>query len=157
MLFFQALFFIIIFIIGVTKIFINFSIFIVVPILIATYLFIYNVISENYFVKPTKSELIGRYHVVDATVSGFDQSTYKKYSLTLNKNNTFTLTTTPYIDLCDSGKYEFDYADYYNELYFRCNQSGNSAHIDRHLNYYRIEFIIGDPDTGESIFFEKDK
>jgi hypothetical protein len=167
MLFLQVLFFIIIFIIGVIKVVINFSrkkkiskiglAFIAVPMLISAYLFIYNIISNDFFVKPTKSELVGRYHLVDATVKDFDKSSYKKYLLVLNEDNTFTLTTTPYIDICENGKYEFDYSNYYNEIFFKCNQSGYPAHIDRHLNYFRIEFIIGDPDTGESIFFEKDK
>lgn len=167
MLILPVLFFIIIFIIGVAKIAISFSrkkkiskvglIFIAVPILIVAYLFIYDIISEKYFVRPSKNELVGKYHLIDAEIRGFDKSSYNKYSLILNKDSTFTLTPTPYIDVCESGKYELDYSAEYNELFFRCSQGGYSAHIDRHLNYYRIEFIIDDPDTGESIFFEKDK
>jgi len=167
MLLLQLLFFSIIYIIGVAIIIINSSrkkkiskiglIFIASPIVIGAYFFIYDKVSKNYFAKPNYDELTGRYHIVDATLGDFDKSSYNKYSLILNKDSTFTLTPTPNIDVCDSGKYELDYSAEYNELFFRCSQGGYCAHIDRHLNYYRIEFIIGDPDTGESIFFEKDK
>jgi hypothetical protein len=79
------------------------------------------------------------------------------FVLLVKRDSTFELTPVPYIDVCNKGKYTVDYAFDYNEISLMCGNGTRPAHIDRHFNYYRIEFIIGDPDSGESIYFEKDK
>jgi len=118
---------------------------------------IYEGITGLTFAKPTQLELVGKYHISQATVRNLSASTFNKYKLEFNRDSTFELTPTPNIDICDKGKYEVDYQFDYNEISFRCNNGIMPAHIDRHYGYYRIEFIIGDPDSGESIYFEKDK
>ena len=65
------------------------------------------------------------------------------------------MTKTPYIDICDTGKYEVGYQFDNNELSIKCNQSYSTAHIESDFSGYRIEFIVDDPDSGTSIFFEK--
>jgi hypothetical protein len=109
------------------------------------------------FAKPTQLELVGKYHISEATVRNFDKSTFNKFKLEFKRDSTFELTPTPNIEVCSKGKYKVDYQFYYNEISLECENMGKSAHIDRHYGYYRIEFIIGDPDSGESIFFEKNK
>ncbi|MFH6944947.1 hypothetical protein [Flavobacterium sp. FlaQc-50] len=105
--------------------------------------------------KPKTKDLVGKYHIVKVTRLNIDKNTYDKYKLQLYENGTFKLTTTPSIDICQNGKYEVDYEFEYNELSLECPNLFTSAHIDRGLGNYRIEFIIGDPDSGESIYFEK--
>jgi len=107
--------------------------------------------------KPTQQELAGKYHISKITVANFDKSVMNKFKLEFRPDGTFELTSTPNIDVCNKGKYNVDYQFDYNEISFNCNSATTTAHIDRHWGYYRIEFIIGDPDSGESIFFEKDK
>lgn len=118
---------------------------------------IYEGFANLTFAKPTKAELVGTYHVSKETVERLDPSTYHQYRLEFKKNGTFELTPLRDVDVCSNGKYALDYNDDYNELTFYCGKSLTSAHIDRHFGFYRIEFIIGDPDSGESIYFEKDK
>lgn len=118
---------------------------------------IYEEVTSLTFAKPTQSDLVGKYHISKATVRNFSASAFNKYKLEFKRDSTFELTPTPNIDVCDSGKYEVDYQFEYNEISFRCNNTVTPAHIDRHFGYYRIEFIVGDPDSGESIYFEKDK
>jgi len=128
-----------------------------IPMCAVLCLLIYDEFSNSMFVKPTQTELVGNYHISDVTVDNFSPSTFKNFKLKLNHDSTFELTPTPNIEVCSKGKYEVDYKFDDNEITFRCSTYITSAHIDRHYNYYRIEFIIGDPDSGESIFFEKDK
>ena len=107
--------------------------------------------------KPSWTELIGEYQITEVTKRGFDKSTFNSYKLVFKSDSTFTLTPTPFIDMCDSGKYELDYSEKYNELSYRCGMGYYSGHIERRFGDFRIEFIIGDPDSGESIFFKKAK
>ena len=118
---------------------------------------IYQEFSSLTYDKPTQLELVGKYHVSKVTVGNFDGSTFNKFKLEFKRDSTFELTPTPNIDVCNKGKYSVDYQFDYNEISFTCNNTITSAHIDRHYGYYRIEFIIGDPDSGESIYFERDK
>lgn len=116
---------------------------------------LFSLSSELFTSKPQTKDLIGTYHIVKVTRLDFDKNTYDKYKLQFYENGTFTLTKTPFIDLCQSGKYEVDYEFDSNELSLECKNLVTSAHIDRGFGNYRIEFVIGDPDSGESIYFEK--
>jgi hypothetical protein len=111
--------------------------------------------SEQFTSKPQTKDLVGTYHIVKVTQLNFDKNTYEKYKLQFFENGTFKLTPTPSIDVCQSGKYKVDYEFEYNELSLKCPNLYTSAHIDRGFGNYRIEFVIGDPDSGESIYFEK--
>jgi hypothetical protein len=81
----------------------------------------------------------------------------KGYTLKFEPSGTYELTPIPEIEICEKGKYEVDCQYDYNELLFKCNHSGSTAHIDRGFRSYGIAFIYDDPDLGESIYFEKDK
>jgi hypothetical protein len=105
---------------------------------------------------PSSEEFFGEYEIVDASNLNIDKSSYDQYKLILNSDSTFKLTKTPYIDLCESGTYEVDYANDYNEIAFKCG-GYYMAHIDKGFKDHRIEFVIGDPDSRESIYFGKKK
>lgn len=104
--------------------------------------------------KPSEKDLMGVYEIVDVNNLDINKTSYKKYQLELKSDGTFTLTPTPYIEVCESGMYEVDYSFAYNELAFRCD-GFTMAHIDPGFDTFRIEFVIGDPDNGESIYFGK--
>ena len=115
-----------------------------------------SLVGEIFSSKPDEEDLVGTYHIVKVTQVNFDKNIYSKVKLQFYKGGRFTLTPTPNIDICESGKYKVDYKWDYNELSLECPASGfTSAHIDRGFGSFRIEFIIGDPDSGESIYFEK--
>lgn len=116
---------------------------------------LFSLFNELFTSKPQTKDLVGTYHIVKVTRLDFDKNTYDKYKLQFFENGAFTLTTTPFIDICQSGKYKVDYDFDYNELSLDCTNLFTSAHIDRGFGNYRIEFVIGDPDSGESIYFEK--
>jgi hypothetical protein len=105
--------------------------------------------------RPTPTELVGEYHITEVTNLKFDKSTYDQYILRFKSDSTFTLTPTPYIDVCNSGKYEVDYSFENNELTYRCGKGYISGHIDRQFGDFRIEFSVGDPDGEQSIYFGK--
>ena len=109
--------------------------------------------------KPDNKELVGTYRVTNATNLDFDINYFDEYKLIFYDDNSFSLTPTPYIEICDTGKFDVSY-DFLkgNDLIFHCpNCIYLTTKIDRHFSYYRIEFIIGDPDSGERIYFEKIK
>ncbi|MBF4473803.1 hypothetical protein [Flavobacterium sp. HJJ] len=126
-----------------------------IPSSIVIIFLVFNLFSEIFTRKPQTKDLVGTYHIVKVTQLDFDRNTYDKYKLQFFENGTFRLTPTPSIDVCQSGKYEVDYQFEYNELSLKCSNLVTSAHIDRGFGNYRIEFVIGDPDSGESIYFEK--
>jgi len=130
---------------------------IIIPAMAIAGFFIYNKVSDLTFAKPTQAELIGKYHIIEATNNRFDPSTFYRFKLEFKKDSTFELTPLTDVEVCSKGKYKVDYQFDYNELTFYCGKEVTSAHIDRHFGFYRIEFIIGDPDSGDSIYFEKDK
>lgn len=105
--------------------------------------------------RPIPAELVGEYHITEVTNLNFDKNTYDQYRLRFKSDSTFTLTPTPYIEVCDSGKYQVDYSFENNELVYRCGKGYISGHIDRQFGAFRIEFIVGDPDGEQSIYFGK--
>ncbi len=128
-----------------------------IPLGIAAIAFLYDSCHDTFTAKPTNKDLVGIYHITGA--SGLiAKSQYHLYKLEFRPDGTFYLSHTPNIDICETGKYVVDWQFELNEISFQCDNAGfTPAHIDRSFSGYRIEFIIGDPDSGESIFFTKDK
>jgi len=127
-----------------------------IPTSIVVLFLLLGLVGEIFSTKPDEEDLIGTYHIVKVTNLDFDKNSYNKYKLQFTENGRFTLTPTPYIEVCESGKYQVDYKFAYNELSFECPTVGfTTAHIDRGFGNYKIEFIIGDPDSRQSIYFEK--
>lgn len=126
-----------------------------IPLLILLIFKSYTLLLENYAVKPTQQELVGHYKISEVTNLDFDPSTFKDYHLELKSDSTFIMTKTPYIELCDTGKYEVDYTFENNELAIKCDGAYSMAHIESDFGGFRIEFTIDDPDSGTSIYFEK--
>jgi hypothetical protein len=114
-----------------------------IPIIVVVALFIYAIGFEILTTKPNLEELAGKY------VSS------ENYKLKLLSNGNFEMDNIPEIDLCENGKFRFDEED--DEIWFNCDSISSSAKIDRRIGNYKIEFIIGDPDSGESVYFEKIK
>jgi len=125
--------------------------------IVVLFLFL-SLVVEIFSSKPDEEDLVGTYHIVEVTNLDIDKNTYNKYKLQFTENGRFTLTPTPFIKVCESGKYQVDYEFDYNELTFQCPTTGfSTAHIAREFGNFKIEFTIGDPDSGESIYFEKIK
>lgn len=114
-----------------------------IPIIVIVALFIYATGFEILTTKPNLEELTGKY------VSS------ENYKLKLLSNGNFEMDNIPEIDLCENGKFRFYEED--DEIWFNCDSISSSAKIDRGIGDYKIEFIIGDPDSGESVYFEKIK
>lgn len=131
-------------------------IFLSIPIGLVTIALLYDFSHDKFTKKPTAKELVGTYHITDA--SGLIASNqFRSYRLEFRNDETFILSRTPNINVCETGKYSVDWQFSFNELSFQCDKGLTTAHINRSISGYRIEFIIGDPDSGESIFFTKDK
>ena len=129
-----------------------------IPTSIVVLLILLSLFAEFFSSKPDEEDLVGTYQIVKVTQLDIDKNTFSNYKLRFYANGRFSLTPTPKIEVCESGKYKVDYKWNYNELSLECPTSGfTSAHIDRGFGNFRIEFIIGDPDSGESIYFEKIK
>jgi len=107
--------------------------------------------------KPDRAELVGEYQITEVTNLKFDKATYDHYKLVLKADSTFSLTATPYVTICDTGRYELDYSFSGNELAFQCGRGYHLVHLERRFGGFRIEFISGDPDSEQSIYFEKKK
>jgi hypothetical protein len=114
----------------------------------------------TFAMKPNQIQLVGTYHISKANVLDLPKSTFGNYKLEFRSDSTFSLTPVPNLEICQEGRYSVDYEFYYNELSFECDNDSHHAyypaHIDRWLGCFRIELVRGDPDSGESIFFEKD-
>lgn len=124
--------------------------------------FFFQLFVEIFTAKPNEKELVGVYHISEVRNLDFDKSTFNNYKLQLNNDKSFYLSPTPFIEVCDSGQFEVTYhfmED--NRLWFDCSDRHKGffgvTQIDRHFGSYRIEFIIGDPDSRKSIYYEKIK
>jgi hypothetical protein len=110
----------------------------------------HNIIST----KPDEQDIVGTYQISDD--SGLLKGhKLNKFKLVLKQDYTYTFTPIPMISICQEGKYELDYQFKLNELTFRCENGLIPAHLNRELGGFTIEFVIGDPDGGESIHFKK--
>lgn len=115
----------------------------------------YNYAHENFTQKPDDKDLVGVYYISE-TSGLISKSSYKSYRLEFNNDKTFYLTPTPHISICEKGKYGVAWEDEMNELSIQCEKGFSTAHIARSFSGFRIEFIIGDPDSGQSIYFTKE-
>ena len=116
---------------------------------------VFTSIFNSFKYKPTSIDLVGEYQITEVTNLDFDKATYNQYKLVLKSDSTFTLTPTPNIEVCESGTYELDYSNEGNELSYRCGKGNVAGQIDKRFKDFRIEFIVGDPDSRQSIFFGK--
>lgn len=126
-----------------------------IPLFIFLIAFIYDFAHENFTKKPDKKDLVGVYFISE-TSGLIPKSSYKSYRLEFKNDGTFYLTSTPHINICENGKYGIAWQDEMNELSIQCEKGFTTAHIDRSFSGFRIEFIIGDPDSGQSIYFTKE-
>lgn len=124
------------------------------PIILIATIIGYGFIREVFTSKPDKKDLVGKYVMSDAS---FISNEKEKYTLQFFNSGKYKITETPNIDLCENGEYDVDYQFDGNELSFKCDGGYRIASIDRGFGGYRIQFVIGDPDSGESIYFEKVK
>ena len=131
-------------------------IFISIPLSIYLLVLLYSFAHEMFTKKPNKKDLVGIYHISEAS-NLIPKKLYSSYTLEFKDDGTFYLSTTPGISICSDGKYSVDYQFELNEISFECNGNFTTAHIDRGFWDYRIEFIKGDPDEKESIYFLKNK
>jgi hypothetical protein len=131
------------------------------PVCLAVIALVYFGFRELILTKPNSEDLVGKYHLSKVTVTGFDQSRLKNYSLTFFQNGKYVMTPISDVDLGETGTYKVNYKNSLNEIDFtykyEFGNAGYTVHIDRGLGSYRIEFVIDDPVLGESYFFEKDK
>jgi hypothetical protein len=117
----------------------------IIPIIVIAVILVYRFTWEIFASKPDEKDLVGKY------VSTENES----YELEFLENGNFELSNIPEIDLCETGKYRLDSNK--DEIMFDCDSVSNYAKIDRGFGNYKIQFIIGDPDGGENIYFEKIK
>jgi heme/copper-type cytochrome/quinol oxidase subunit 2 len=127
-----------------------------IPLAVLAILFLYDFARDKSTKKPSDKDLIGIYHISEAS-GQIPKALYSSYRLEFKNDGTFYLSPTPKISVCENGKFTVDWQFDYNELSFQCDKAFTLAHIDRGFSGFKIEFIIGDPDSGESIFFSKDK
>jgi hypothetical protein len=119
---------------------------------------LYDTLDRKYRHQPTWQELVGDYQLTEVRNLKMKKATYSRYKLRLNADSTFQLTPTPYIYICETGKYEYEANNTGLELPLECEDMGvYIARIDKRWGGYRIEFDVEDPDRGERIFFEKVK
>lgn len=126
------------------------------PILIIAIIFSYDFIFEHFTFKPTEKDLVGVYHIVKAE-GLIPKQFYHSYALEFKSDGNFYMNPTPMISICEKGKYSVDWQLSLSEVSFECAGRISTAHIDRSFSGYKIEFIFGDPDEGQSIYFAKDK
>ena len=130
--------------------------FISFPIGIVLIYLLYEFSREHFTVKPSERDLVGVYHITQAD-GLIPKEIYSSFKLEFKTDGTFYLTPVPNINICESGKFSVDWQFSLNELSFQCDKGFTPAHIDRGFTGYRIEFIVGDPDEGQGIYFSKDK
>lgn len=126
-----------------------------IPTAIIALIMIVNFFNEAFTTKPNNEDLVGTYQMVQVTGIDIGKENFKNYTLIFYEDKTFYLSPTPYIEVCENGKYHVNYTLDYNELSLDCPNLFTHAHIDRGWGNFTIEFNIGDPDGGQSIFFEK--
>ncbi|MFC4816651.1 hypothetical protein [Flavobacterium sp. GCM10023249] len=112
--------------------------------------FFFSEIISPFSHKPTISELVGTYKIVDGG-GEIPKEDFDKYTLILKVDQTFEFTPNPSIALCEKGQYSLDYTYEYNELTFQCGDAWTPKRIKRKLFGYEIEFFQGD----RSICFAK--
>src|ERR1700753_3603571 len=68
-------------------------------------------INELLLSKPSKTDLVGTYHITEVTIEPFDTTNIANYKLTLKADGTYTITSIPQLGICEHGKYDINYSD----------------------------------------------
>ena len=82
-------------------------------------------------------------------------STDGSHHLELLKNGYFSLSNGHDLDLCKTGKYSLDLNS--NKILFNCESSSANADIISGFNNFQIHISVGDPDSGNDVYFKKVK
>lgn len=128
----------------------GFSLF-VFPLLI----FIYYSIKPSLLYEVTEDNILGTYKVSES--STIDVNSLEKVRLKINSDGGFYLNQKiPNVTICQKGKFEFSQEiEDENALSFYCGNVISVQGIKRNFTNFEIEFMIGDPDNNEAIYFEK--
>lgn len=128
----------------------GFSLFIF-PLLI----FIYFSIKPSLLYEVTDGNIVGTYKVSKS--STINSSDLEKIRLTIDSKGNFYLNDRiPKVNICHKGKFEFSpEIEDENALSFYCGNRISVQGIKRNFTNFEIEFMIGDPDSNETIYFEK--
>lgn len=124
--------------------------------ILATYsilFFIYDKISFQ----PNKNDVVGKYEISKVSNIEIENNDFEKYSLELKENREFYFKHKPEIEICENGTYKLTKSQSETNIVFQCGYSDNTAIIVNSLSSFEIEFIIGDPDNGQSISYKKVK
>jgi hypothetical protein len=122
--------------------------------ILATYIVLFFLYQKISF-KPNQNDLIGKYEISEAHNIKIEKSEFGKYNLELKRNGEFYFTNKPEIDICESGTYKLYKSNNEIGIGFDCGSIYNTSQIVTSLWSFEIEFIIGDPDSGESICYKK--
>lgn len=125
------------------------------PFAILTSYFLFFYLFQKISFKPKQDDLVGKYEISEVSTINIEKTEFSKFYLELKKNGEFYFNNKPGIDICEIGKYKFDNSADKSEISFDCGYTISYAKIVSGLNSFEIEFIIGDPDSGESVRFKK--
>ena len=128
-----------------------------IPVLFFIIWFIANVLFDLLASKPSPADLVGIYKISEVTKPNITKLVTDGYRLILKSDSSFILTALEDVDAPDSGRYIVDFERSLNELTLSGNGYAKGVCINRHIGSFNIEFLIGDPDSGESYYFEKVK
>jgi hypothetical protein len=118
------------------------------------YILLFYLFQEILF-KPNLNEIIGEYEISDVNNIEIEKSNYQKHNLELKSNGEYNFKNKPNIEICERGIYNLYETGNKTEINFKCMNGNSSAKIINNLWSFEIEFIIGDPDSGENISYKK--
>lgn len=123
-------------------------------VILISYFFFFYLFQKISF-KPKQDDLVGKYEISEVSTIKIEKTEFSKYYLELKNNGDFYFNNKPEIDICEIGKYKLYNSTDESQISFDCGYNNSSAKIISGLNSFEIEFIIGDPDSGESIRYKK--
>jgi hypothetical protein len=122
--------------------------------IVAAYILLFFLYQKIAF-KPNEQDVIGSYEISEASNVGIEKKEFPQYNLELRKNGEFYFNNMPDIDICATGRYTIYDAEDGTGIRFDCLGNNGSAEIVSSLRSFKIEFNIGDPDSGERICYKK--
>lgn len=122
--------------------------------ILATYIILFFLFQKISF-NPNQNDIIGKYEISEVSNIEIKKTEFGKYNLVLKQNGEFYFENKPEIDICENGTYKYYKSGNESEVGFDCGNINSSAKIVSNLSSFKIEFIIGDPDSGESICYKK--
>lgn len=116
-------------------------------------IFIYYSIKPSLLYEVTDGNIVGTYKVSKS--STIDVSDLEKIRLRLDSKGNFYLNDRiPKVNICQKGKFEFSpEIEEINAMSFSCGDTISVQGIKRNFTNFEIEFMIGDPDSNETIYF----